>query len=86
MSLSVSRFELDATVTLQWAMEKRARVVVIVRGDATTGRAARVIEGTPVDFRPTPDGRERVVLEVVEGESQQLVLLERIAAVKLAQG
>lgn len=76
-----TRFELDATVTLQWAMENHVRVVVIVRGDPASGRPARVIEGVPVDFRPTSDGRERVVIEVVPGEAQQLVLLERIVRV-----
>jgi hypothetical protein len=81
VSETVSRFELDATVTLQWAMEHRARVLVIVRGDPAMGRQARLLEGIPVDFSPTRDGRERVVLETVAGESQQLVLLERIARV-----
>jgi hypothetical protein len=67
-------------------MENRARVLVIVRGDPATGRPARLIDGVPVDFSPTRDGRERVVLEVVEGEANQLVLLDRIARVSIVDG
>jgi hypothetical protein len=49
--------------------------------ERTSGIVARVIEGRPVGFRATADGRPRVVLVVKEGECEQLVLLDRIVRV-----
>ena len=63
------------------AAESGTRVAVVLRGDPAAGRPARMLEGTPVAFAMTPDGRERVVLEVVRGSTEQFVLVDRIVRV-----
>ena len=84
VSETTDRFSLDIAVALQRAFELKLRVVVILRGDLSAGREARMIEGVPVAFPVRPDGRSRVLLEVVPGESAQVVLVERIARVTFA--
>ncbi len=54
-----------------------------MRGHPSTGIAVRQIEGRPTSVHPGPDGRERVHINIVEGESAQIVLIERIAHVRL---
>lgn len=73
-----------ARTLLQHALERHERVVVVVRGDPTKGQPARKLEGIPVEFRPLPDGRERVVLELVAGETLQMVRLDVILTVTVA--
>jgi len=77
--------QLMAKTLLQHALDRKERVVVMVRGDPTRGQPARRLEGVPVEFRPLPDGRERVVLELVAGETLQMVRLDVILTVTVAR-
>lgn len=76
------RLPLEDTLAaaIRSAMARREAVALVLRGDATSGLAARVVEGVPVGFRPAKDGRERIVLKIAEG-TEQLVLLERVVRV-----
>jgi hypothetical protein len=65
---------------LQLAILEGAKVAVVLRGDPSAGRAARVIHGVPYEIVATSDGRERVYLRVAEG-TEQIVLIERIMRV-----
>jgi hypothetical protein len=58
---------------------------VILRGDPARARPDRSIEGVPLDIVTGSDGRERLILQVSAGATEQIVLLERVAAVRAAQ-
>ncbi len=64
----------EAILTQTW-------VVVSLRGDPARGVPVRQFEGRPLGFVPLKDGRERVVLEIVEGATEQILLLDRIVRV-----
>lgn len=59
------------------------RVAIAVRGDPTRGMPMRMIEGVVLETGFAADGRERVVVGVVE-DTSQFVLLERIVKVTSA--
>ncbi len=65
---------------LQLAILEGARVAVVLRGDATLGRPARVVNGVPLEILTAADGRERVSLRISE-DSEQILLLERLIRV-----
>lgn len=65
---------------LNLAMLEQAPVQIVLRGDLTAGRPARVIVGTPCRIAESADGRERVTLNVAEG-TDQVVLIERVMRV-----
>ena len=65
---------------LQLAILEQAKIAVVLRGDPSAGRPARVIHGTPYEIVTSADGRERIYLRVAEG-TEQIVLLDRIMRV-----
>jgi len=65
------------------AMTIHARVTVFLRGDASAGRELRQLEGIPLHISMGADRRERVQIEVVAGETYQVILVERIAHVRI---
>ena len=73
-------FTLTARVALDHAIEHRKLVLAVLRGDPARGRGSRGIEGIPIGYRPSRDGRERVAF-LMHGDAVQLVLVERIVAV-----
>lgn len=66
---------------LEQAMSSGQWVVVVLGGDLSKGTHTRTVEGRPVCFLPLADGRERLVLEVSHGATEQLVLVDRISRV-----
>lgn len=66
---------------LEQAMASHQWVVVVLGGNAARGTPTRTVEGRPVCFLPLADGRERLVLEVSGGATEQLVLVDRISRV-----
>ena len=64
------------------ALEHKMCVTVTVSSAVAPG-PPRTFEGVPTGFRPARDGRERVVLVLVEDQTEQLVLVERICRVVL---
>jgi hypothetical protein len=63
------------------AMFRGQRVCVILRGDAYSGQASRMVEGVPRNYRTSRDGRSRVVLELVGNEVEQVIVMDRIVRV-----
>ena len=80
----ISRVEASVRGILTDAISANALVRFVIRGDPAAGIAVRVLDGIPRGFKPTQDGRLRIVIEVVGGESEQLILLDRIAMVSRA--
>src|SRR5437879_6084309 len=70
---TIPDLDLDVRRVLEHAMSTGMSVMAVLRGDAATGKATRTVEGIPTGFRPTRDGRARVVFET-PGGSDQLVL------------
>jgi hypothetical protein len=68
-------------VHLLAALEYKRAVRVVLRGATSSASPPREFDGRPIDFQTTPDGRERVVLEIVHGEVEQIVLVDRIVQV-----
>ncbi len=71
---------------LRQAIETGALVSVFMRGNPEKGVPIRSFEGRPVCFIPARDGRERVVLEVVQGATEQVLLIEKIFRVSFRSG
>lgn len=72
--------EMEITLKLAEAVEA-GRVVLLMLGNPDpTDPTLRPLLGVPVGFKPTRDGRDRVVLRVSE-DSEQLVLIERVRGV-----
>lgn len=64
---------------IERALRDGARVVLVLEGDGARG--SRKMEGVPVEIFKSPDGRERLRLEISKGSTEQLVLLERVSQV-----
>jgi hypothetical protein len=75
------QFALDVGTALRQAIARHALVTIQLRCDADISRGARTIEGVPVGFRAASDGRTRVVIQLIAGETEQVVLLDRISLV-----
>ncbi len=69
---------------LRQAIESGSHVAVFVRGDPEKGVPIRSFEGRPVCFVPARDGRERVVIAIVEGTTEQVLLVDRICRVNFS--
>jgi hypothetical protein len=69
----------EARAVLQLAILAQEPVRITLRGPVRA-EGPRVIDGMPVGFRASGDGRERVVLRYSD-EREQLVLLGRISDV-----
>ena len=52
-------------------------VLAVWHAEPEMGRAVRTVEGIPVGFRATRDGRARVVFSIADG-TEQIVVFERI--------
>ncbi len=68
---------------LHLAIFERRKVAVLIH--SSTGRGERLLEGVATEIVAGPDGRERLFLEVVAGETMQVVLLERVHSVRIAE-
>src|SRR5690242_13067519 len=70
----------EAQAVLRHAMAQRKSVVIHLRDDGRRG--PRTLEGEPIRFWPSRDGRTRIVLSIADG-AEQTVLLERIERVAI---
>lgn len=78
MDLQLRRAVRDA---LCEAMAQQTWVTVYLHADLERNVPVREYAGVPVSFIPAKDGSERVVLTIAEGESNQIVRVDRIARV-----
>jgi hypothetical protein len=75
------QFSLDVDTALRQAVARHTLVTIQLRCDGDVSYGTRTIEGVPVGFRAASDGRTRVIIQLIAGESEQLVLLDRISRV-----
>jgi hypothetical protein len=80
----ISRIEASVKRVLNDSIASATVVRIVIRADPTSGLPVRVLDGIPRGFKPAIDGRLRVVIEVIGGEVEQLVLLDRISMVSQA--
>lgn len=85
MTKTLPQTSLDPLAALQYAAKFAARVVVFLRPERGRQGRPRVVQGVPTGFRPTADGRPRVVLQVDGEDLAQMVVVERIERVVFAR-
>jgi hypothetical protein len=78
MDLQLRRAVRDA---LCEAMARQTWVTVYLFADLERNVPIREYGGVPVSFVPAKDGSERVVLTIAEGDSNQIIRVDRIARV-----
>jgi hypothetical protein len=77
---TIPELDLGVKLALDHAMTHKQKVLAVLQAEPEMGRAVRTVEGVPIGFRATRDGRARVVFSIADG-TEQIVVFERIARI-----